>query len=107
RDRLATAAGAQQVAAANVVPALDSNSSRPIEVAGQPIPDASKRPRVDYRQVSPRYFDVLKLPILSGRGFADGDQKSAEPVAIVSESLARKFWQAGQAIGERVRVNDG
>src|SRR5439155_22110738 len=42
-DRMATAAGAQQVAAGNVVPALDSNSSRTIEVAGQPIPDASKR----------------------------------------------------------------
>jgi len=106
-DRLAATAGAQDVAAGNIVPSLDSNSSRLIEVAGQPIEDVSKRPRVDYRQVSTRYFDVFRMPILSGRAFAETDQKAAEPVAIVSESMAKRSWPSGHAIAERLRIGTG
>src|SRR5262249_3875021 len=58
-DRLAAVAGARDVSASNVIPALDSNAVRPIEVAGQPIAEVSKMPRVDFRTVSPHYFDVL------------------------------------------------
>jgi putative ABC transport system permease protein len=75
-------------------------------VAGQPIAEQSKWPRVDYRLVSPRYFDVLRLPMLTGRAFTALDQKASEPVAIVSESMARKFWPRG-AIGQQVRIASG
>ena len=90
-----------------MLPAIDSNARRAIELAGRPAVEPSKAPRVDYRVVSPHYFDVLRVPVLSGRAFAAADQKSSEPVAIVSESMARKFWPAGGAIGERVRIADG
>ena len=106
-DAIADTAGARDAAAANVLPAIDSNARRAIELAGRPAAEPSKAPRVDYRVVSPHYFDVLRVPVLSGRAFAAADQKSSEPVAIVSESMARKFWPAGGAIGERVRIADG
>ena len=105
-DAIAETPGARDAAAANVLPAIDSNATRAIELPGRPAVDPSKAPRVDYRVVSPRYFDVLRVPVLSGRAFAAADQKNGEPVAIVSESMARKFWPAG-AIGERVRIAGG
>jgi putative ABC transport system permease protein len=106
-ERLTAVAGAREVAAGNVLPAIDSNARRAVEVAGQPVTEQSKWPRVDYRLVSPRYFDVLRMPLLSGRVFTTADQKASEPVAIVSESMARKFWPSGPAIGERIRIADG
>jgi putative ABC transport system permease protein len=106
-ERLSAVPGVAQAAVGNVLPAVDSNSGRSVEIAGQPIAEQSKRPRVDYRVVSPHYFDVLRMPLMSGRAFTALDQKGSEPVAIVSESMARKFWPAGGAIGERVRVADG
>jgi len=106
-DRLASAPGVRDSAAGNVLPAIDSNATRAIEVAGQPIADPSTAPRVDYRTVTPRYFEVLRMPIASGRAFTSGDVKSAEPVVVVSQSMAKKFWPAGNAIGERVRLVTG
>ncbi|PYR13725.1 MAG: hypothetical protein DMG00_06115, partial [Acidobacteria bacterium] len=83
-----------------------SNAARAIEIDGQPVTDGSKAPRVDYRAISPQYFAVLHMPVLTGRAFTIGDQKTSEPVAIVSESMARKFWPSG-AVGQRLRVADG
>jgi putative ABC transport system permease protein len=45
--------------------------------------------------------------MLSGRAFTVADQRTAEPVAIVSESMALKFWPSSRAIGERVRIANG
>jgi len=106
-ERLAAVAGVREAAVGNVIPAVDTNSVRAIEVAGQPIAELSKWPRVDYRVISPHYFDALRMPMLSGRGFTSADQTASERVAIVSESMARKFWPSGRAIGERVRLANG
>jgi putative ABC transport system permease protein len=99
--------GVREASVANVIPAVDTNSTRPFEIAGKPIAEVSKWPRVDYRVISAQYFDVLRLPLLSGRAFTTGDRKDAEAVAIVSESLARKYWPSRSPIGERVRIADG
>ncbi|MBW8866947.1 MAG: ABC transporter permease [Acidobacteria bacterium] len=106
-EQLSAIAGVREASAGNVIPAVDTNSTRPIEIAGKPIAEVSKWPRVDYRVISPRYFGVLRLPLMSGRAFTTADRKGAEPVAIVSESLARKYWPSASPIGERVRIADG
>ena len=106
-EQLSVVAGVRQASVGNVIPAADSNSRRSIEIAGKPIADVSKWPRVDYRVISTQYFEVLRLPLLSGRTFTTADRKGAEPVAIVSESLARKYWPSGSPIGERLRIEDG
>jgi putative ABC transport system permease protein len=52
-------------------------------------------------------FDTLKIPIVSGRGFTDGDRQDTQLVAIVSQSMARKYWPNEDPLGRRVRVADG
>lgn len=52
--------------------------------------------------VTPGYLSVMGVPILRGRGFSDDDRAGAEPVAIVSQSLARRFWPKDDAIGKRI-----
>jgi len=106
-DALAQASGVREAAVANVLPAIDSNATSAIELPGRPAVESSKAPRVDYRAVSDGYFDVLRVPVLAGRAFTAGDRKSSEPVAIVSESMARKFWPDTSAIGEHVRIAGG
>ncbi|HEV8304504.1 MAG TPA: ABC transporter permease [Gemmatimonadales bacterium] len=48
---------------------------------------------INYRTVTPRYFQTMAIPLQRGRAFAAGDVQSAEPVAIVSESFARRFLE--------------
>ena len=105
-DRLRTMPGAVAVAAGNVLPAIDSNASRAVELAGQPV-DPSKAPRVDYRVVSEQYFEVLRTPLVSGRAFTTADRKGSEAVAIVSEAMARKFWPSGGALDQQIRIANG
>ena len=106
-DGLAAIAGVQRVAVANTLPSVTANESRRIEVAEHPIPDATKRPSVDFRTVSPAYFDVLRIPIIAGRAFTTADRLGTDPVAIVSESMARRHWPDKNALGGRVRIGDG
>lgn len=52
--------------------------------------------------VSPRYFDVVKTPIVAGRAFTDRDDPAGAPVTIVNQTLAARLWPDGDAIGRRL-----
>jgi putative ABC transport system permease protein len=49
--------------------------------------------------VSPEYFSTLDVPIVEGRGFTAADREGAPLVAIVNQTMARKFWPEGSAVG--------
>jgi predicted permease len=57
--------------------------------------------------VGPGYFSTFGIPLLSGREFTRSDNSSAPPVAIVNESLARRYWPRQNPVGNRIRVGDG
>ena len=54
--------------------------------------------------VSDDYFATLGIPIRSGREFTSLDRDNAPPVAVVSESVARRFWPGRNPIGQRIRL---
>jgi predicted permease len=54
--------------------------------------------------ISPGYLGTMRTPLLAGRNFNDGDTKTAPLVAIVSESLARKFFPNGDALGKYFHI---
>jgi predicted permease len=55
--------------------------------------------------VAPDYFRTLNIRLIAGREFERRDDAAAMPVAIVNETLARRYWGGGtEAIGKRVRV---
>jgi predicted permease len=76
-------------------PLEDDHVSTSFQRAGQ-----SERRSVRYEEVSAGYFDVLKIPIVRGRGFTAAD--ASEPVIVVNETLARRYWPAEDAIGASV-----
>ena len=56
-----------------------------------------------YRAVGEDYFRTLEVPVLQGRTFNDRDTADSAHVAIVSESLARKYWPGESAVGKRIK----
>jgi predicted permease len=57
--------------------------------------------RVYHHQVSPSYFETLRLPLLSGRVFGDRDPAGGPGVAVVSATMAERFWPGEDAVGRR------
>jgi putative ABC transport system permease protein len=63
---------------------------------------------VDYWQiVGDHCFETLRIPLREGRYFAEGDGPDAPLVAVVNESMAKKFWGDSSPVGRRLRVIPG
>ncbi len=59
-------------------------------------------PVASIRSVTPGYFETMEI-ILQGRSFQRADTESAPRVAIVDETLARRYWPKGEALGRHIR----
>lgn len=59
-----------------------------------------------YRSVSPRYFRVMGERLLRGREFNDRDRASSEPVVIVNEALAHRYFANADPVGQRIALNE-
>ena len=57
--------------------------------------------------VSPRYFEVLQIPILSGRGISEADGPGATPVVVVNQRAASLLWPNQPPIGKRLMISGG
>ena len=53
--------------------------------------------------ISPNYFRTLELPLSRGREFTDADGPNSQRVAIISRSMAERYWPGGDAIGKRIK----
>lgn len=58
---------------------------------------------VDWRSISPGYFDTMRIPLLKGRTFTDADIRTAPLVMVVSQSTAQKFFGDANPIGKTLR----
>ena len=62
---------------------------------------------LDYRTITPGFFQTLGVKLEQGRTFEAADADSAEPVAIVNETLARQLLRARDAVGHMVTIGNG
>jgi putative ABC transport system permease protein len=106
-DEVVRVPGVTAAATINLIPTSDSNASRAVDIDGHPPADVHHRPEVTYRIVSPRYFETLAIPVIRGRAVTRDDGPQAPPVALVSQSMADRFWPHENPLGRRLRVVDG
>jgi putative ABC transport system permease protein len=78
--------------------------SASFNVPGHAPPAGKEAFDLRYTMVGPGYFDVMGTRILVGRGIEEKDLPAGEPVAVISESMARRFWPNDNPIGRRIRM---
>ena len=78
--------------------------SSPFQFEGQTPDEAAANEWANWDIATPRYFETMGIPIVSGRAFARTDTAAAQRVAIVSESAAARYWPGEEPIGKRVRL---
>jgi putative ABC transport system permease protein len=104
--RLEGVPGVEGACVANVLPAAGWSPSRRLLVEDAPVDETIAQPMTGYRAVSAGYFETMHIPIINGRAFLNSDREGTQPVAIISASLAARYWAGGSAIGRRVQVGD-
>ena len=105
RPRLESLPGVETVGFVSALPLSGVFASIPFTVEGQ---DSSKdqAQRADYRIVDAGYFHALEIPLMAGREFNERDTAEMSPVALISQSLARRYWPANSPIGARLLIDD-
>jgi predicted permease len=102
--RARTLPGVRSVALAFSVPMGNYSDSRPVYIEGRPLAPGQQPPLVLLNRVDPPYFEMMRVPLLRGRGFAESDDEGAPKVAIVNQTMARRFWPHEEPIGKRFSI---
>ena len=99
-DELRALPGVEAVGLASRLPLAPDINMEGIRVTGhhQAGDDATQ---IDATYVDGAYFQAVGIPIVEGRAFSDDDVASQRKVAIVNETLARKYWPGRSPVGER------
>jgi putative ABC transport system permease protein len=101
--RAASLPGVHSVGAVNALPLAQPSYGLGLRIEGQYEDATHVLPTMDHWQIiTPAYIATLGMRLLRGRDFTNDDRRDGQPVAIVSESMARHFWPNGDAIGKRV-----
>ncbi|HEX6944147.1 MAG TPA: ABC transporter permease [Gemmatimonadaceae bacterium] len=104
-DLLRRVAGIPGVSAAAIVGnhPVDPGSQNSWRVVGRES-EGQNWPEVSIRRVSTGYFETVQLPVRSGRGFRDGDGPTDPTVSIINETLARRFFEGREPVGQQIRL---
>jgi predicted permease len=103
-DRLRALPGVESATFAGVTPlGYSTYSTTPIAVDGYQ-PSLEEQPSVDYNQVGPGYFATLGIPLFSGREFARTDDENAPLVAVVNQTMVKRYWAGEDPVGRRLQV---
>jgi predicted permease len=104
--RLAALPGVTVAAAATELPLDGGDTNGTFQIVGREDP-SRPQPSAKKRIVGPGYFDVLRIPVLSGRAFRDSDRDGTPDVVIISDSVRRQFWPNEDPVGKRLRFQWG
>jgi predicted permease len=99
--------GVTSAAFTNRIPmVIGGNSSTTVGVDGY-VPRENEEITINYTVVGARYFETLAIPMRAGREFGALDTPASPAVVVINESMARRYWPEGKALGGRLRMGDG
>jgi predicted permease len=101
-DRLATLPGVESVSMVGTGAVLGGGRA----LVARPEWTAEQKLRVNANQIGPKYFATLRTPLVTGREFDERDAINTLRVAVVNDTLARRLWPDGRAIGASLVVGN-
>jgi putative ABC transport system permease protein len=97
--------GVRIVGATSMLPLSGRDGRRGVQIEGRaPTPDTPTRAHP--RAVTPGYFQAMGITLVAGRPFTSADRDGAPLVAIVNETMARRYWPSASPVGKRIRRSD-
>jgi putative ABC transport system permease protein len=87
----------------NIIPAAFNNWSRRFFPEGENLTEQEAR-TAQFRMATPEYFAAMKIPLIRGRLFDDRDRPDTPQVAVLSTTLARRYWGDQDPLGKRFKL---
>jgi putative ABC transport system permease protein len=106
QQRITSLPGVGEAATTYSIP-LELGPDLPFTIEGRQPTDGRYEGDVQWRSVSPSYFEVFRIALLRGRLFMPSDVIGSTPVVVINASMARQFWPKGDPIGERITIGKG
>ncbi len=104
-DRAARVPGVKAAGFGRVIPLGFGGSRTTIGVpAYQPAPGEDME--INFNIVSVSYFDAMGIALVDGRVFETSDLEGRQPVAVVNQTMAERYWPNQRATGQRIRLGD-
>ena len=105
-ERLSGLPGVESAAFVTHVPYADGGGvgTYPFSIEGRPLAERGGLRNAIIETSSPNYFGVMKIGLLEGRLLTDADGADAPPVAVVSESLVRRYLPGENPLGAHIKV---
>ena len=103
-QRVRALPGVESAGVVDDVPLDNGGSHQPIAIEGQPVVAMADQPEVDVRLISAGYMQAMRTPILRGRDFDSQDVAGRPATALISQSMAQRFWPGEDPIGKRVTL---
>ena len=106
-ERVRALPGVQSAAATSNLPLDGTNSTAGILIEGRPAPLPGHINEVNFRVITPGYFQTVGVPLLEGRSVADQDSATAPPVLVVNQGAAQRYWPGEDPVGKRIGFGEG
>ncbi|HKY03324.1 MAG TPA: ABC transporter permease [Blastocatellia bacterium] len=103
-ERIRSLPGVESVGINYSAPLSGADASNVFAIEGQPPLADGEWQSANLGTISPDYFRTLEIPLVRGREFTDQDSLDSQPVAIVDETMVRRYFGGDDPVGKRVRV---
>jgi len=104
-ERVRTLPGVQSVTLARRLPLTLSGIAFANVVIDGYTPAKDEDMHLNYETVGPDYFRTMRIPLVQGRDFDERDNEHARGVVIINETMARRYWTGGDALGRRIKLD--
>ena len=101
-DRVHRIPGVDSAAVTFGLPLSGASFQLSFDVKGRPAPPPNAEPRAQVRIVSPAYFATVGIRLVRGRAFTDADRPGSPRAMIVSQEIARRYFQGEDPLGKRI-----
>lgn len=106
-QQLETVPGVQSVGATTTLPLSGASMNFRFSVDGQVAEVSAEKAQAQYRAISPDYLRTMGIPLLQGREFTDRDEPNAPGVVVINETMARRVFPEGDALGKHLTITYG
>jgi predicted permease len=103
---VSTMPGVEASGAVSSLPVLDRLDRQDFHVEGRSTNASDSVGGAAIRFATPGYFSALQISLETGRVFSDDDRQDRQPVAVINQTLAKRFWPNESALGKHIELGN-